>query len=211
MKAAAFRGSLVEADCDECKQRFNVLIAYDDVAAALRAMRLFSYLEREHGEGLKLEAKCWRFDLLEDDAWLELAVEEGIKADLLILSASSKSELPAAVQGWIKACLVLKRGSEAAVVGLFGTEEEMDQAASGLQFLRRATEKCGLVFFAPRPTRQHAAANFYGHVQQFQEVIDKNHEEAFPTNPGGVGKLPLPLPGGLASEAIPYRHWGINE
>ena len=202
MKAKFLLGAPVETLHHERKQCFNVVIVYEAAAAAQRAMRLFSQLEREHGKDLKLEPKCWRFDLLEDHAWRKFAAADAIKADLLILSASSKSELPATVQSWIKSCLALKRGAKTAVVGLFGTEEEMDEADSArLQSLQRATEEYGLVFFAPLPVRQKAVADSY--------KVTENLEE--PTKAGGCPEPPLPLFATASSRDGSYRHWGINE
>lgn len=174
-------------------QPFNLVIAYDSVAAGQRAMRLFSYLGREHGDVLKFQTQPWRFDLLADPDWCQFAALDAIKADLLIISASSGSDLPVAVRSWISACLARKRGTHAAVVALFGTEEEMDTAdSSRLQFVRMAAKEAGLDFFAPLADSAGSASSTTAGIQHRAQTVTQTLDEILRPTP-------------------PRRHWGINE
>jgi len=202
MQAKVFFGSPVKTHHLTAKQGLNVIIAYDDTTAAQRAVRLVSSLERNHGEGLKFELKCWRFDILEDHAWREFATADAIKADLLILSASGKCELPEAVQSWVTTCLREKRGDTAGVVALFGTDLEMDNSDSTrIQFLKKITRQFGLDFFAPMPAPQATVADFHHETEKGEEALH-------PTR--GFAERHLTVLAG-ADGGGSYRHWGINE
>jgi hypothetical protein len=127
-------------------RKLAIFIAYDDITAGLRAMRLFSDIRSETGQELAFQAQPWRFDFLADPDWSEFAIADALKADLLIISATRQTEVPAGVREWLSACLSRKQGTLAAVVALLGRD---DAGSSSVQFLKRASENAGLEFFAP--------------------------------------------------------------
>jgi CheY-like chemotaxis protein len=92
---------------------------------------------------------------LENPGWRAEATIDTQRANLLIISTSSKGDLPAAVQEWVRSCLSQKQGHDAVVVALLGPADDTDAPDSPrVQFLRNAAEAAGLDFFAPTP---HAA------------------------------------------------------
>ena len=197
---------------EECNEVFNVVIAYDNVAAGQRAMRLLSYLRREHGESIRFQPQPWRFDLLGHPDWRQFAVADALKADLLIISASGGSGLPTAIRSWITACFARKRGANAAVVGLCGSEGKMDDADSPrLQFLQSAAREAGLEFFAPLPTCQHALTKVQTEPGQLKDWTGGLDEFRNPAARQQLGEVPLPAPSQAFRQITPYRHWGINE
>jgi hypothetical protein len=170
----------------------NVLIAYDNAAAGLRAMRIFSRLAEDHQGELAFETRIWRFDLLTNPVFRKGADTDAMKADMLVISIGGEADLPAGVRGWLTACLSQKSGEPGAVVALFGTEENEDDPNSPrLKFLKRAAEKAGLHFFAPLPKRKIN--------------LDLNIESLYPSSKLINGN------GYDLCEVQGYRHWGINE
>jgi CheY-like chemotaxis protein len=134
---------------------WHVVIAYDDVPAGRRTMHILDHVGRAAGGTLKLCPLLWRFDILEDPGWRAEATIDTQRANLLIISTSSKRDLPAAVQKWVRSCLSQKQGHAAVVVALLGPADDTDAPDSPrVQFLRNAAEAAGLAFFAPTP---HAA------------------------------------------------------
>ena len=128
----------------------NVLIAYDDAPAGQRAMNILDNVDHRLDEPMNWYPLLWRFDLLEDPEWRVLATADALRADLLIIAASSQSDLPASVQDWIKDCLTQKHGTAAAVVALLGSAENLDEPDSPrIQFIKSAAARAGLDFFAP--------------------------------------------------------------
>ena len=152
----------------QASRPFNVLILYDQVAAGQRAMHLFSRLGREHELQIAFQPFPWRVDFVTDPKLVELAAADALKADLIIISTTTRSDLPSAVQDWLLACLARMRGSNAAIVALSGTEEEVNQADSPwLEFLRRAAKDSGLDFFPP------ASAISQGEIQVLPQRWDR--------------------------------------
>jgi len=74
-----------------------MVIVYDDAPAGTRAIRTLEGARRQLGGGIELYPSLWRFDLLEDPDWRAAATAEAVQAGLVIISTSSKGELPAAV------------------------------------------------------------------------------------------------------------------
>jgi CheY-like chemotaxis protein len=134
---------------------WHVVIAYDDVPAGQRTMHILDHVDHAAGGTLKLCPLLWRFDILEYPGWRAEATIDTQRANLLIISTSSKGDLPAAVQEWVRLCLNQKQGHDAVVVALLGPADDTDAPDSPrVQFLRNAAEAAGLDFFAPTP---HAA------------------------------------------------------
>jgi len=130
---------------------WHVVIAYDDVPAGQRTMHILDRVDHAAGGTLKLCPLLWRFDILEDPGWRAEATIDTQRANLLIISTSSKGDLPAAVQEWVRSCLSQKQGHPAVVVALLGPADDTDAPDSPrVQFLRNAAEADGLDFFAPR-------------------------------------------------------------
>ena len=152
----------------QASRAFKVIILYDQLAAAQRAMRIFSHLESE----VAFQPFPWRFDFVTDPKLREFAAADALKADLIIISTITRSDLPSAVQDWLLACLARMRGSNAAIVALSGTEEEADPTdSSWFEFLRLAANNAGLDFFPP------ASASRHGETQMLPQWGD--HEKGY--------------------------------
>ena len=130
--------------------RLKVVIAYEDIPAGKNAMSVLERMEQEPLEMEELFPSLWQFDLLEDPDWRELAKTDVLKSAMLIIAASSSSDLPASVRDWIKECLAQKQGTTTAVVALLGPKDNLDEPDSPrIKFLKNTTDEAGLEFFAP--------------------------------------------------------------
>ena len=128
----------------------TVVVAYDDLAAGKRAMRVLAEVARAVGDDLEFQPIPWSFNLLADRDWREVAASEMVKADMLIIATSGQRSLPSEVGRWTEAAIQQKRGRPAAVVALFGPEDNPDPAGSPrLEYIQRAAREAGLQFFAP--------------------------------------------------------------
>jgi CheY-like chemotaxis protein len=151
----AMEAVLASSSNSETKAGLSVVIAYGDVPAGRRALHLLDDVAHAEGERTELCPLLWRFDILDVAEWRAEATHPALQADLLIISTSSKADLPAAVQDWVRSCLSQKRGRAAALVALLGPADDADAPDSPrFQFLSAAAAAAGLGFFAPTP---HAA------------------------------------------------------
>ena len=133
------------------------VIVYDDTRAGRRAMLALDDVVHKLGRKERLHPRLWRFDLLEDPDWRAAATAEAAEAGLLIISASGKGALPAAVQHWVHDWLGQGRGT-AALAALLGPADDPDPLDSPrVQLLRSAAKAAELGFFASAPT---AASSF---------------------------------------------------
>jgi CheY-like chemotaxis protein len=134
---------------------WGAIIVYDNAPAGKHAMHTLEGIRRQLGGGIEIYPSLWRFDLLEDPDWRAAATAEAVQAGLVIISTSSKGELPAPVRDWIHACLQARTSAPGALVALLGPADDPDGADSPrIQFLKSAAAATGLDFFAPTP---HAA------------------------------------------------------
>ena len=154
MPASRYRNSWAEVPENfpdgDSRARRNVLIAYDDVPAGQYALRTLGNADRQFEEFDKRYPSLWQFDLLEDPDWRALATAEALQADLLVISASGRSDLPGGLKTWLGTCLEQKKGTPTAVVALLGLGEHSDPPDSPrIQFLKSAAAAAGLEFLAP--------------------------------------------------------------
>ncbi len=166
-----------------CIRELNAFCAYDNLSGGQRAMQLVCELERESPEEIQIQPLLWRFDLLADPEWQQLAVADVMRADLLIVSAAS-CELPTAVRRWLTASLSREIVTHKALVALLGKQgQTVETNLPSLLFLQTVARKGGLAFFAPSPQPAEFHSN-RNRIQDQQEMLQTNHG---------------------------YRHWGINE
>ena len=152
MESRAFplRDEEVSPLVDSAQEQFSFVIAYDDLPAARRGIRVIADMACRGADDTMWRPLPWRFDFLEHPVCRELALADAINADLILISTESRKELPPAVETWIKTSLERKRGNHAAVVALLGPSEHLDEPGSArLQLVRQAAQVAGLDFFAP--------------------------------------------------------------
>lgn len=139
-----------EADFQPADHQLRVVIAYNEITAGKRAMRVMTDLGRQLGEDINFLPFPWSFDLLSDTDWGEVAAGDAVRADILIIATSSTNPLPPAVGRWTASAISRKQGTAAAVIALFGPEENPDGAdSSRLEIIQSAAREAGLAFFAP--------------------------------------------------------------
>lgn len=173
----------LNTDSRDQNPSLRVVIAYDDLAAGKRAMRVMTRLGESFGGNLRFEPLPWSFDLLSDVDWRAVAASDAVNADILIIATSSAHPLPPAVGSWAEDVISIKRGTAAAVVALFGSEENPDGAGSSrLEAIQTVAQKAGLGFFSPAPNHE------------MNEAIARIHQRAEMVTPLLEGILHLPSP-----------------
>lgn len=127
----------------------RVVILYDNVEAGKRAMSVLTDLSKGIRDHMEVKPFPWSFELLTERCWREVAEEDVLLADILIIASIHAPSLPTAVEQWTQAMVSQKKGTDAAVVALFDMEGFWAQGnAARVEALRVAAHQAGLAFFA---------------------------------------------------------------
>ena len=134
-------------------RKFQIVIVYENLVSAARALRACEFLRREIGETVSVEVNVWKMGILEDGDSRRAAANASSLADVVIVSASGREEIPTAFRQWVEAWLQLDQCGRAALFALFG-EHIGDGALSVAGYLRRKTVLNGIDFFCHPPIDQ---------------------------------------------------------
>jgi hypothetical protein len=189
-----------------------VVIVCDDTRAGRRAMIAFDDVVHMLGGKKRPHPRLWRFDLLEDAVWRAAATADVLQAGLLIVSATSKSNLPAAVQDWIgdwvQLRLIQNRRHAAALAALLGPMDDPDATDSPrIQFLKGAAETAGLGFVAPTAQAEASPASPAAHKPFTSDALLKTVAEVLPQAARFSYRPEIFFPERVAA----CNHWGLNE
>jgi hypothetical protein len=124
---------------------FNVAVLYESSDAATRAKQFSYQLVNGVAANRVLNLNHWDFRLLGRRVIRNAAASDAADADMVILSMSGESPLPAQVERWIEMWTWLIDGRKPTVVALFATHN-LESRRIGT-FLRRGTACKGLTFF----------------------------------------------------------------
>jgi hypothetical protein len=131
-------------------RKFQIVIVYENLVAAARALRACEFLRGEIGESVSVEVQVWKMHLLADGDSRRAAAHASTLADVVIVSASGREQIPASFRQWMEAWMQLDQCGRAALFALFG-EHIGDSALSVAGYLRHKTVLNGIDFFCHPP------------------------------------------------------------
>jgi hypothetical protein len=168
---------------------FHVFIACENQAALARAKKIENQINVLCGSDFKTSHMVWSFSLLRHTELRKHALAEASKADIILLSISSKDELAWQVRSLLEELPVRKPAGRAALIALLGFERTWGaESPSPLSYLRQLADERGLDFFCNRPVRMELPKPIFSHMPD---------QELTPT--------------GILSYHIPWNSGGINE
>ena len=94
----------------------DVLLMHEDLPAGWRAKQILDQVASNLDSKADFRVNLWNFTLLRDPALQARAVLDAVHADIVLLSAHGRAELPATVLGWLKEWLERRDGSPCALV-----------------------------------------------------------------------------------------------
>jgi hypothetical protein len=94
----------------------NVLVAYEDFAAGKRAIAMLKRVDSQCGGPGQLTHMMWRFDVLADGDFFDLAVQEALAADIIVIATREGGSLPQRIRDWIARWLLMKQSRPQALV-----------------------------------------------------------------------------------------------
>ena len=100
--------------------RPQVLMAYEDLNMALRAMNVVALVAREAGDILKIQFAMWRFDYLNSPAMREAAVRQAQQADIIVVAPKNSSgRMSDSVTSWLEQWIGRRQVHPGALVAVF--------------------------------------------------------------------------------------------
>ncbi|MBC8094741.1 MAG: hypothetical protein H7Y43_02905 [Akkermansiaceae bacterium] len=166
---------------------FNVVIGYEDFETGKHGKKTFDFLVENLGEECQYNNQMWKFDVLAVSKLREMAAKDAAVADIVIVSAHGKNDLPKEVKAWLE-LWVTQKIRAIALVGLFDKEDYADNPACS--YLAGIAERAHIDFFSQPglwPKEDYPAAGFKQSSKSLSALI------------------------GLAPHEGDVSHWGINE
>jgi hypothetical protein len=129
----------------EANSVFNVVIAYEDFETGKQAKRTYDFLVKNLGQGCEFSNQMWKFDVLGIPKLREMAVQDAIAADIIIVSSRGGNELPMKVRIWMESW-VSQQPRALALVALFEAESNPVQPIR--DYLAAIAKQGQMEFFA---------------------------------------------------------------
>jgi hypothetical protein len=121
------------------KPVFRVVMAYEDFTAGKRAIDTCNFLVSRIGKAIELRSSMWKFDVLRSLKLNQMAVDDAVEADVIIVANGRNAGLPEEVKRWVDAWAARKEGQSAALVALLDfTGEQTHESSLAYTFLKSA-------------------------------------------------------------------------
>ena len=131
--------------------QLNAVIAYDSADAARRALGLVERLARTV-EGARLDRRLWRFDVLALPAAREDALRDACGADLVVVSADRRDELPTPLRAWLDEWTSRRSPGDSALIALLRSDRSASRSRAAAS-LATAAARAGIDFFCHESSR----------------------------------------------------------
>lgn len=96
----------------------------------------------------EIQAIPWSLNVLEDSAWQKLAMQDVMKADMLIIATNGLRPITPVVLRWLETAIGRLRGKEAAIISIrCGPELAVDRNTACQAAIKSAVLKAELIYF----------------------------------------------------------------
>src|ERR1043165_8791100 len=164
----------------EANPSFNVVVVYEDVESGKNAQETCDFLAKHLGSNFQFNSQMWKFDAPSVPQLRELAAEDAVRADLVIISSRGRTDLPVEVKNWIEQWLA-EKGNVMALAAIFGSlSRETIQAPAIRAYLADVARRGRMEFFAQpaeRPVRKDERGHFGDHhASALDEVAGRERQ-----------------------------------
>jgi hypothetical protein len=126
---------------------FIVVVAFDDCVARRKATQIYSGLMKQFGDDCIFESDWRQFDELRETPAAEQAARMAAHADLVMIVAASRDDLPDHMKLWIEMWLARKGDQETALAAMIGVQKKLPRPATPAHaYLERVANETGLSF-----------------------------------------------------------------
>jgi|GEM_PF-3893769 len=127
----------------------KVFVGCESSASSAQACALLERVAQKTGAEGRLICSWWNFDVLAITAVRKLAAAEAAQADMIIIAAHDRLDLPPEVKAWIHQWLAQGENHSRALVALLPPEGKKPRPAHGIiSRLRKVAELGRMDFFA---------------------------------------------------------------
>ena len=127
---------------------FRAVIVYEDLGTAWLAKQAYDFLVANLTHEWRVTRQMWKFDLLCLPELRELAVEDAVQADVIVVSCRGDGELPADVRAWIEMWLSSRAQAVALIALLDCPPAQAGHARATQDYLERVAHRAQVEFFA---------------------------------------------------------------
>jgi len=120
-------------------------------------VHVVSTLNERLGSHVSLEPRLWPFNCLDDEDSFDLALAEGIKADMVLIAVGETFQPRDSFKQWLKLCVDRKRGAGSAIVLMQEGQPVDSLELAGAQFIRRTALDAGLDFISSQCVQSESA------------------------------------------------------
>lgn len=125
----------------------NIVVVFADTMLAKKSTQIYNDLIEQFAPDCVFNASWWKFDRLLQPHLFETARHTAAEADIVIVAAHAREDLPEAVKGCIDLSLHKATKQDRLLIALLGVstdERPVDSAAN--QFLRTAAQEAGMEY-----------------------------------------------------------------
>lgn len=140
----------IAAHSDSSRRPFRIVIIYENVVSAARALRACEILRSEIPHDSGLEINVWKMSTLGASENRAPSVSAAARADVVIVSASGSEGQPAHMPVWVDEWLSQSAASGSALFTLLG-DHVTPGAISFAAWLRQKASPVGVDFFCHPP------------------------------------------------------------
>ena len=141
----------------DVRDQFHAVILYDQAAAGRRALSQLRKVTDPLAEGLELQIRLWRLDVLGEATADTTAAEDLAAADLLVLALDDDGSLGDGARERLQAAVYQLRGQGATVAILTGGTAA--HPPSQFDFLHDFAKEAGVGFLSPSAGQWPAGTN----------------------------------------------------
>lgn len=174
----------IEIDSPSDPEVCTIVVLYDGNLTRARAMAACDYLVNQFWADIELSFHWWRTDFLRDAALAQVAADDAVKSDFLIICSESGGEFSPALESWFEIWLDRRGEREGALMDLSSSLRSPQREI----FLREV-----------------------GRRGKFDYLTAVPGEGGNPLNPNGAGPEKSGHLEEIPVGARPPSHYGLNE
>jgi hypothetical protein len=134
------------------KRAWSVVVVFEDAETRGQAVEVCDHLVQRFWTDCELAVSWWSWDLLEQPAQAQEAIQKAAEADFLIFAVGTGRDFPTPLQEWIETWLSLRGERDGALMSLFGQEAEAGEAvAERHDYLRQVAHRGGMDYLTSEP------------------------------------------------------------